>query len=131
MRGFLAAAAAFIVAVGGSVAVSAVTSEHPQPAGQGLELVSAHRGDLTVSVKYGEARWGTAMWVKVDGVREWSDCKFWVSTANGHELLAGGWLVGPNGDGLWYPTRADVQTYTVTGFVLTSDGKVLMRIPAS
>ncbi len=132
LRGVLAAAAAIVVAVSGSAAVTSALSDHPSPAAQELEVVGAHRGDVVATVRYGESpRWGTEMWVKVTGVPEWTWCKFWVATANGHSVLAGGWLMGPGGDGLWYQTRAGVQMSKVTSFVLTSAGKVLLRIPAS
>lgn len=131
LRGVLAVAAALILAVGGGVWVSTVTGGQPQPAGAALEVVSAHRGDLSMTVKYGESSWGTQLSVKVGGVRQGTWCRFWVVTANGRSLLAGGWLIAPNGDGKWYPAEADIQEYKVTGFILTTDGKVLMRVPAT
>ncbi len=131
LRGVLAAAAALIVAVGGGAGVSALTGGQPHPARGALDVVRTHRGDLSMTVKYGGLSWGTEMSVKVGGVSEWTWCKFWVVTASGRSLLAGGWLIGPNGDSRWYSAGADIQAYTVTGFVLTSEGKVLMRVPAT
>jgi anti-sigma factor RsiW len=131
-RTALAVAAAIIVAVGGGAAVTSALGQPSRPvAASAVDLTSAHRGDLSVSVRYDESRWGTAMWVRVRGVPEWTQCKFWVTTADGRSHLAGGWLVGPGAGNLWYPVHANVKAADVTGFVLASAaGKVLLRIPA-
>ncbi|HET9898366.1 MAG TPA: zf-HC2 domain-containing protein [Streptosporangiaceae bacterium] len=132
LRGVLAAAAALIIAVGGGVGVSAVTGGQPRPAATGnLDVVSTHRGNLSMTVTYGGLSWGTQMSVKVRGVHAWTWCKFWVTTADGSSMLAGGWLIGPNGDGQSYPAEAHIQAYKVTGFILTANGRVLMHVPAS
>ena len=131
LRTVLAAAAAVVIAVGGGAAVATTLNQHQHVAqAQDLEVASAHRGNVSVVVRYGQSHWGTAMWVKVSGVQQWTQCKFYVTTADGRSMLAGGWLVGPGGDGLWYPSRADVSTGRVTGFTLTAAGQVVLRIPA-
>ncbi|HUD38460.1 MAG TPA: zf-HC2 domain-containing protein [Streptosporangiaceae bacterium] len=132
VRTVLAAAAAVIVAVGGAVGV-ATALDQPRPVvTSALEVAGAHRGDLWVTVRYDGSRGDTtAMWVRVHGISEWSQCRLYVTTADGRSHLAGGWLVGPGGDGLWYPVRADVKAANVTAFTLTSAGKVLLRIPAT
>lgn len=127
-----AAAAAIIVAVGGGVAVatqltpSTITQPH-----RTIEVVSKRVGGLSATVRYGRsASWGTEIWARVSGVREWTQCKFWITTADGHTDLVGGWLVGPGGNELWYPTRTDVPPASITRFTLTANGKVLLSIPA-
>jgi hypothetical protein len=129
LRTVLAAAAAVIIAVGGGAAIANSVGQGAPVAA--FEIASGHRGNVEVTVRYDESRWGTAMWVKVRGVPEWTQCKFWVRTADGRSALAGGWLVGPDSGRLWYPTQADVRAANVTGFTLTSAGKVLVNIPAS
>jgi hypothetical protein len=136
LRTALAAAAAVLVALGGGAAVASsigIGQHAGQVAsGQGnFEIAQAHHGKIDVTVRYDGSRWGTEMWVRVSGVPEWTNCEFWVTTADGHMALAGGWLVGPDSGGLWYPTRAGVRAASVTGFTLTSAGKVLANIPAS
>jgi|HubBroStandDraft_1064217.scaffolds.fasta_scaffold157377_2 hypothetical protein len=130
LRVVLAAAAAIIVAIGGGSAVATSLDHQSRGTTSAFEMASAHRGNLEVTVRYDGSRWGTAMWVRVHGVPEWTQCKFWVTTSGGNSALAGGWLVGPGGNGLWYPAQAGIQAASVTGFVLTSAGKVLLRIPA-
>ncbi|HUC59822.1 MAG TPA: zf-HC2 domain-containing protein [Streptosporangiaceae bacterium] len=133
-RGVLAAAAAVLVAVGGGAAAAASLgagqSQKPHAAAR-FEVAEARQGNIDVTVRYDESRWGTEMWVRVRGVPEWTNCKFWVRTADGHMALAGGWLVGPDSGGLWYPTQAGVSAANVAGFTLTSAGKVLASVPAS
>ncbi len=131
LRTVLAVAAALIVAVGGGAAVTAGLDQQQQSANRQLETAAGHRGKLSVIVRYGQDRLGTEMWVRVSGVRQWTQCKIWVVAKNGRSELAGGWLVGPGGDGLWYPSQANVPIGKVTSFTLTASGKVLMRIPAS
>jgi hypothetical protein len=128
-RTVLAAAAAVIVAVGGSVAVSAELSHHPHVA-TSLEVVSKHVGGLSGTVKYSGSPWGTQIWTRVKGVPEWTPCKFWITTTGNRTELAGGWLLGPGGDTLWYPTRIDVPANSITRFTLTAHGKVLLSIRA-
>jgi Putative zinc-finger len=131
-RTVFAVAAAVIVAVGGGAVVSAATGSagHQQIAASRFEQASAVRGPLSATVRYDGSHLGTAMWVRVRGVPEWTLCKFWVTTADGQSELVGGWLVGSGGDGLWYQTWSTVHPANVTGFVLTAAGKVLLRIPA-
>jgi hypothetical protein len=132
LRTVLAAAAAVLVALGGGAAVATTLG---QPAAQvatsRFDVAQVRNGKIAVTVRYDRSRWGTEMWVRVRGVPEWTDCKFWVTTADGHTALAGGWLVGPGSDELWYPTRAHVRAASVTSFTLTSAGQVLANIPAS
>jgi hypothetical protein len=71
------------------------------------------------------------MSVQVTGFREWSTCKFWVLTKSGHMKLAGGWLVGPGADRIWYPVQVGVPETKVAGFVITSGHKTLLQIPAA
>jgi putative zinc finger protein len=132
LRTVLAMAAAVIVAIGGGAAAAAGFDSHQHASiAQPLEVASAHRGALSVTVKYGKSGWGTEMLVRVSGVRQGTHCQFWVTTSNGRSVLVGGWLVGYGGDRLWYPTRANVPAGAVTGFTLASAGKVLVHIPAS
>jgi anti-sigma factor RsiW len=130
-RTLLAAAAAVIVAVGGAAGVATALDQPRSVVNSSLEVASAHRGDVWATVRYDGSRSHTAMWVQVRGVSEWTQCRLYVTTADGQSHLAGGWLVGPGGDGLWYPVRANVKAANVTGFTLTSAGKVLLRVPAT
>ncbi|HYK34144.1 MAG TPA: zf-HC2 domain-containing protein [Streptosporangiaceae bacterium] len=127
LRTVLAAAAAVIVAVSGSVVATSALSQHQQQT-VALEVVKAHRDGMFGEVKYGKsAHWGTVILTRVRGVPEGTHCEFWITTANGHTELVGGWLVGPGGDDLWYPSTADVLASSIRMFTITSDHKVLLR----
>jgi hypothetical protein len=131
LRTVLAVAAAVIVAVSGSVAVTAALNQHQHQSAE-LDIVTARHDGMSGVVKYGpSAQWGTKIWTRVRGIREGTLCEFWITTANGQTKWVGGWQVGPGSRGLWYPSTADVPESSITTFTLTSDGKVLLRFPAT
>ena len=130
-RTVLAAAAALIIAVSGSVAVSTVINHQSGNDTISLDRVFVKQGAISGEVKYGQSTSGTVIWVHVHGVPEWTNCKLFVQTAGGRTQLIGGWLVGQDGGQLWYPSQAKVRETMVTGFVLKAGGKVLLRFPAS
>lgn len=123
----LAAAAAILIAVSGTVAATSALNQYSQSA-SALELVTGHHDGLSGEVKYGKsAQWGTEILTRVRGIPEGTHCEFWITTASGTTELVGGWMVGPGGNGLWYPTTADVPTASITAFTLTSGNKVLLH----
>jgi hypothetical protein len=128
-RAMFTAAAAILIAVGGATAVS--QSLAPDQHHAKVDTATASRGMLGATVRYGKSNWGTTMSVQVTGFREWSTCKFWVLTKSGHMKLAGGWLVGPGADRIWYPVQVGVPETKVAGFVITSGHKTLLQIPAA
>jgi hypothetical protein len=129
-RALFAAAAAVLIAVGGGVAVSEATAQHqPHPK---IEVATASKGGLVVTVRYGRSSWGgTDMSVRASGFRKWTSCEFWVLTKSGQRVLAGAWRVGPGGDRLWYPAQSDVRESSVTGFQITTGRGVWLDIPAA
>jgi hypothetical protein len=125
-RAMFTAAAAILVAIGGTIAVTEATV--PSQRDKVIEVATASKGRLAATVRYGRSDWGTQMSVRVSGLQRWTPCKFWVLTNNGRKL-AGGWIVGPGGDQLWYPVRSGVREGRVTGFEITSAGRVVLEIP--
>jgi len=130
LRTVLAAAAAIVVAVSGSAVVANALDDAPRVAATVLDVVRAHNGPISGVVKYGQSPWGSAIWARVSGVPQGTYCKFWITTNDGRTRLVGGWLVGPGGGELWYPSRADVPALSIVQFTVTSAGKVLLRFPA-
>jgi len=126
-RTVLAAAAAIIVAVGGTVATTNALTERPHSSSAVLEVVHAHRGAITGTVKYGESTSGAEIWTRVSGITQWKRCEFWVTTADGSTQQVGGWMEGPGGGSVWYLSRANVPAASIVGFTLTSGHKVLLR----
>ena len=128
VRTVLAAAAAIMLAVSGS---AAVTTALDQSARQGaFEVVTARHDGMSGEVKYGKSvQWGTEILTRVRGIPKWTPCEFYVTTANGRTQLVGGWLVGRGN--LWYPSTVKAPASTITSFTVTADGKVLLRFMAT
>jgi predicted anti-sigma-YlaC factor YlaD len=128
-RAMFTAAAAILIAFGGAAVVSQSLAPDQQHAK--VDVATASRGLVAATVRYGKSNWGTTMTVQVTGFSEWTTCKFWVLTKSGQMKLAGGWLVGPGADRLWYPVQVGVPETSVAGFVITSGHKTLLQIPAA
>jgi hypothetical protein len=129
VRSLFTAAAAIVLAVGGAVGVSQAIAPHPRVVS--VEVATVTRGPLTATVRYGKSSLGgTHMAVRVYGFKPWTSCKFWVLTKDGGRYLAGGWIVGPDGDKLWYPSQSNVPETKVAGFEITWQGFHL-KIPAT
>lgn len=130
LRTVLSAAAAVMIAAGGSVAVTNALNPGQPPVGA-VETVSAYHGGIAGWVRYGKsAEWGTVMWTRVRGLPASTQCQIWI-TASGHTEQVGYWEVGPGGKDSWHPSTADVPTSSITSFTLTSGGKVLLQFPAT
>jgi hypothetical protein len=129
-RGLFTAAAAVLVAVGGAAAVAEAIAPHHQHH-QVIETATATQGTLGATVRYGESSWGTSMSVQVSGFERWTACEFYVLTKDGHRILAGGWLVGPDSKEIWYPVHSGVQEPNVDGFEITTASGKTLQIPAA
>jgi predicted anti-sigma-YlaC factor YlaD len=129
-RAMFTAAAAVLIAVGGAAAVSQSLTPHPTRAR--VDVATASIGRLGATVHYGQSKWNsTTMSVQVTGFRPWTSCKFWVITKDGQRRLAGGWIVGPGADKLWYPIYSVVPESSVRGFEITWGSQGALQIPAS
>ena len=128
-RAMFTAAAAVAITVGGAVAVTQSITPHSQHAR--LDVATASKGMLGATVRYGRSTWGTTMSVQVTGFRQWTTCRFWVVTKDGHRKLAGGWTVGPGSGRLWYPVDTGVPESNVAGFMITWGYGSALQIPAT
>jgi hypothetical protein len=127
LRAMFTTAAAIALTVGGAVAATESLASHPHP----FEVAAVSRGPFSATVRYGNTSWGTTtMSVRVTGIREWSECRFWVITKDGRRDLVGGWTVGPGSKRLWYPVEAEVPKSSVASFVITWGNRSL-RIPVT
>jgi len=127
-RGLFTAAAAVLVAVGGAAAVAEAIAPHHHH--QVIDIATATKGTLSATVRYGEMTWGTNMSVKVSGFKRWTACEFYVLTNDGRKVLAGGWLVGPDSDEIWYPVHSGIHEPNVNGFEITTASGKTLQIPA-
>jgi hypothetical protein len=129
-RALFAAAAAVLIAVSGGVAVSEATAQRPPHVK--IDVATATRGPLVVTVRYSPSNWGGMhMSVRASGFHQWTSCKFWVVTKGGQRVLAGGWIVGPYGDRLWYPAQSYVPESSLAGFQITTSSGARLDIPAA
>jgi Putative zinc-finger len=128
VRAIFAVAAALLIAVGGAAAVTESLSP-PSHAGP-FEVSAASVGNVTATVRYGASSWGTAMSVRVAGVPQWTNCKFYVVTKDGRRVLAGTWSVGQDGGRLWYPVATAVPKSRLSGFVLVASHQRTLHIAA-
>jgi len=129
VRAAFATAAAILIAAGGAAAAGHALT----PAGhvREFEVATGTSRQVHVTVHYGTTKWrGTTMWVRANGLPEWTTCKFYVITSGGVRILAGGWIIGPGGGKLWYPVRASVPVASVTGFALAWGHHRGLQIPA-
>jgi anti-sigma factor RsiW len=126
-RGVVAAAAAAVIAVGGTAAVMDLTGHGSrQPS---VDVASGANGGMTATVDYSTAAWGTAMRVQVTGINAGTKCQFWVITRNGRSL-AGAWTVSQASYGPWYSASSRVAPGAIRAFQITTAGKVLVKISA-
>ena len=129
LRGLFTAAAAVLVAVGGAAAVAEAIAPHHHE--RVIETATATKGALAATVHYGESSWGTNMSVQVSGFKKWTACEFYVLTKDGRRVLAGGWLVGPDAQEIWYPVHSRIQEPKVIGFEITTASGKSLQIPAA
>jgi len=126
LRAMFTTAAAIVLTVGGAVAATEALNSHPP-----FEVARVVQGPFGATVRYVKTTGGTtSMSVRVTGIPEWTECKFWVITKDGRRDLAGGWTVGPSSNKLWYPAEAVVPGSSVASFVITW-GKHSLRIPTA
>ena len=131
IRAMFTTAAALLIAVGGAAAVGESLARQPAHRTVSHEISRASAGGVTATVRYGENAWGTAMSVRVTGFSQGTNCKFYVLTKDGSRLLAGAWMVGPDGGTLWYPVAAPVRESRLSGFLLVTAHHRSLRIPAA
>jgi hypothetical protein len=130
-RGIAAAAAAAVIAVGGTATVMELTgpgSGHPTVDVATGVNTTAH---ITARVDYSMAAWGTAMRVQVFGIKAGTACRFWVISSAGRSF-AGAWTVTQAGYASpWYSASSRVAPGAIHKFLITAAGKTLVVIPAA
>jgi hypothetical protein len=130
-RGVAAAAAAAVIAVGGTATVMELTG-HAGSHRPGVEVATGvnNAARITARVDYSMAPWGTSMRVQVSGIRAGTACRFWVITQSGASV-AGAWTVTQTGYASpWYSASSRVAPGSIRAFQITTAGKSLVTIPA-
>jgi putative zinc finger protein len=132
-RSVAAVAAAAVIAAGGAAATMQLTRPPGRaPIAEVARAVSPD-GHVAALVDYSPTAWGTAMRVQVTGIPSGTTCQFWVVGKDGRAAYAGTWTVGASryGNETWYSASSRWTEGAVHSFRLTSDGKVLLTIPAT
>jgi Putative zinc-finger len=134
-RGIAAAAAAAVIAVGGGIVGGVVMAHNHSTSSTHYELATGSDAatHVTAAVYYGPEPngSGTAMRVEVSGIKNGTQCVFWVTNASGQHLIAGTWTVYGSQYGKWYPTKSSVSVADVRGFDLTGpNGQMLVTVRA-
>ena len=137
-RGIAVAAAAAIIAVGGGGLAGGILMSHhtpaPATAQDNSDLVRGSDAATHVSaaVYYSAGASGTNLQVQVSGIPDGTHCEFWVTTATGQHLWAGGWTVSGSGDGNWYNASTAVAISQLRSFDISgAHGKILVKVAAS
>jgi anti-sigma factor RsiW len=136
-RGLAAAAALVLVAgIGGAAGWSAVH----HAAGSGSDsAVSANFTSVSATdpvthvgatVRYAAKSWGTVLDTQVMNVPAGDRCELLVTDSSGHTTVVGSWTTTYDEDGVWYPGSSGVTLDSVRSFEVTSQGKVLVKVPA-
>jgi Putative zinc-finger len=131
-RGVAAAAAAAVIAVGGTATVMELTG-HAGSHRPGIDVATGVNtaAHITARVDYSMAPWGTAMRVQVSGIRAGTACRFWVITQTGRSV-AGGWTVTDTGyTSPWYSASSKATPGSIHAFQITAAGQSLVTIPVS
>ena len=81
-----------------------------------------------VTVRYSARAWGTQMEIHVTGIPAGTSCQFWVISATGHDIPAGGWTVAAGHQDVWYPASTWLPIPRLHGFQVTGTGKTLVTI---
>jgi predicted anti-sigma-YlaC factor YlaD len=130
-----AAAAAAIIAVGGGGLVGGLLMSHqhgtPPYHEQYLVRGSNSATHVSAAVYYSPAALGTRMQVQVTGIPNGTRCDFWVTTASGQHLMAGGWTVDSTEPGYWYSASTTTAVAQVRDFdISTVGGRILVSLAA-
>lgn len=133
-----AAAAAAIIAVGGGIAGGTLISNvqgsgasHSSAATRESELARGSNPATGVhaAVFYNSASSGTRMQVQVTGIPPGEHCVFWVITSSKQHVAVGKWTSGSAVN--WYPAWTHFPATQLTGFDVSVNGHVLVRVPAT
>jgi hypothetical protein len=82
-----------------------------------------------VTIRYSPRRWGTELDVHVTGIRPGTICQFWVTTAQGKKMAAGGWSIASTRPATWYPASVASPTTNLRSFEVTTGRTILVTAP--
>jgi anti-sigma factor RsiW len=136
-RTITAAAAAAVIAVGSGMAGGVAVSGSLNHAAAGKpgepEFVQGvnPRAHIVGNVSYARAASGVTLAVRVTGIPPGTTCQFWVVRSDGTRWLADTWTVAYGQHPGYWPASSPVDVSRIASFLVTSNGKTLVKIPAT
>ncbi len=85
---------------------------------------------VAATVRYAARSWGTVLDTRVKNVPAGDRCQLLVTDSSGHTTVVGSWTTTYDEGSVWYPGSSAVTLDSVRSFEVTSQGKVLVRVPA-
>jgi hypothetical protein len=129
-RGAITVAAAAAIAAAGATAAVDLAMPRPPAHSEVASGANTHSGVAAV-VDYAATPWGgTTMRVQVTGIPLGTRCQFWMLGSSGR-TFAGTWTIQPGYGQGWYSVASRAASSSVRSFQITSNGKVLVTIPAT
>ena len=80
-------------------------------------------------MRYWPQPWGTELEARISGIPP-PPRQIWATTASGHQTASGSWTVTRSDPHAWYPASVPFPAGSLTGFGITTDGKVQAHGPA-
>jgi anti-sigma factor RsiW len=136
-RGLAAAAAVVLVAgIGGAAGWSAV--HHAAGSGSNSAVPATFTSvsatdpvtHVAATVRYAAKDWGTVLDTQVKNVPAGDRCQLLVTDSSGRTTVVGSWTATYEENGVWYPGSSGIRLDSVRSFEITSQGKVLVKVPA-
>jgi len=128
-------AAAVVIAAGSAVAAARVLyppAERPAAAvlpWATTVRASESRTGARAVVSYAPQPWGLALEVQVTGIPAGTKCELQVISAQGQDMVAGGWTIAGGHPGAWYPASSPFPVADVRGFAVTTGDRTLVSVP--
>jgi anti-sigma factor RsiW len=141
---FLATAAAVVALAGGIFGgVAATRSPAPAPPSATPQLSTGVTSwdwatgkntttDVTATVSYGSAHWGTVLSARTEGIPFGTTCQLYVVHTDGSRTKVTEWTTAPDEGTVWYPGGMSMPNTNrgITSFQVTEGTKVLVTFPA-
>ncbi len=133
------AAAAAVVVIAGAAGAAGWSAMHHGAGSPGSPAVPANFTSVSATdpvthvaatVRYAAKDWGTVLDTRVKNVPAGDRCQLLVTDSSGHTTVVGGWTTTYDEGSVWYPGSSGITLDSVRSFEVTSDGKVLVKVPA-
>jgi Putative zinc-finger len=134
-RWMLAGAVAVLTATGAACGWRALQPAAPPPraARPRTAIITEAANPATgawAEIRYTAKPWGTEAEVHIIGVSAGTQCRLWVTGAQGRQVAVGGWTIAAGPRDAWYPASVPWPAPSLHGFRITTGGQLLVAVPA-